>query len=204
MKIYGSSISPFVRMTLVTAHECGLGSKVEHIKEGADPTKANPTLTALSALGKIPVLETDHHHAIYDSRVIIEYLAHVAGNKTLIPDEGVKRFRVLTLLALGQGLGDATVAYRYETATRPQQLQWKEWMARTEIRFNAVFDELDKNWNSELADVTAGTIAVAVVLAYIDFRMPQLNWRQGRQTLTKFHADFSKRDSMVITDLAKA
>jgi glutathione S-transferase len=204
MKIYGSPISPFVRMTLVTAHECGLGGKIEHIKEGADPTKANPTLTALSALGKIPVLETDHHRPIYDSRVIIEYLAHVAGNKTLIPDEGVKRFRVLTLMALGQGLGDATVAYRYETAARPKELQWKEWMARTEVRFNAVFDDLDKNWNAELKEVTAGTIAVAVVLGYIDFRMPQLNWRESRPTLTKFHAEFNKRDSMVKTDLAKA
>lgn len=204
MKIYGSTISPFVRMTLVTAHECGLGSKIEHVKEGADPTKANPTLTALSALGKIPVLETDHHHPIYDSRVIIEYLAHVAGNTTLIPDDGVKRFRVLTLLALAQGLGDATVAYRYETATRPKEFQWKEWIARTEIRFKNVFDDLDRNWKTELADVTAGTIAVAVVLSYIDFRMPQLNWREGRTTLTKFHADFSKRDSMANTDLAKA
>ena len=204
MKIYGSPISPFVRMTLVTAHECGLGNKVEHIAESADPTKANSKLTALSALGKIPILETDHHHPIYDSRVIIEYLAHVAGNKTLIPDDGVKRFRVLTLLALGQGLGDAAAAYRYETAARPKELQWKEWMARTEIRFNAVFDELDKNWNTELADVTAGTIAVAVVLGYIDFRMAHLNWREGRPTLTKFHAGFSTRDSMIKTDLAKA
>jgi glutathione S-transferase len=204
MKIYGSLISPFTRMTLVTANECGLSGRVEHVNEGADLTKANPKLTALSALGKIPVLETDHHHPIYDSRVIVEYLAHVAGNKTLIPDDGVKRFRVLTLLALGVGLGDSAVAYRYETASRPKELQWKEWMARTEARFMSVFDELETNWNAELAEVTAGTIAVAVVLSYMDFRMPDLNWREGRPTLTRFHADFSKRDSMMKTELGKA
>src|SRR5687767_15966180 len=107
MKIYGDVISPFVRLTLVTAHEAGLGARVEHVKETVTPTQANPKLTALSPLGKIPVLETDHHHAIYDSRVIVEYLCHVAGNSTLIPDEGVKRFRVLTLQALSHGLGDA-------------------------------------------------------------------------------------------------
>ena len=204
MRIYGNLISPFVRMTLVTAHECGLGDKVEHINEGVDPTKANPKLTALSALGKIPILETDHNHPIYDSRVIIEYLAHVAGNKTLIPDDGVKRFRVLTLLALAQGLSDAAVAYRYETATRPKELRWKEWMERSVLRFNSAFDDLDKNWKAELAEVTAGTIAVATVLGYIDFRMAHLNWREGRPALTKFHAEFSKRDSMVKTDLANA
>ena len=204
MKIYGGLVSPFVRMTLVTAHECGLGNKVQHVKEDANPTKVSATLTRLSALGKIPVLETDHHHPIFDSRVIIEYLAHVAGNKTLIPDDGVKRFRVLTLLALGQGLGDAVVAYRYETAARPKELQWKEWMERSVLRFNSAFDDLDKNWNAELAEVTAGTIAVATVLGYIDFRMGHLNWREGRPALTKFHAEFSKRDSMIKTDLANA
>jgi hypothetical protein len=52
--------------------------------------------------------------------------------------------------------------------------------------------------------VTAGTIAVAVVLGYIDFRMAHLNWRSGRPKLTSFHASFSKRDSMVKTDLGKA
>src|SRR3990170_5806515 len=112
MKIYGDIISPFVRMCLVAAHECGLAGKLEHVKEAVKPTQVNPKLTALSALGKIPILETNHHHAIYDSRVIIEYLAHVAGNKTLIPDDGVKRFRILTLEAIGQGVAEAAVSYR--------------------------------------------------------------------------------------------
>lgn len=202
MKIYGDTISPFVRMCLVAAHECGLSGKLEHVKEAVKPTQANPKLTALSALGKIPVLETDHHHAIYDSRVIIEYLAHVAGNKTLIPDEGVKRFRILTLQALGQGLADVCVGYRYETAMRPQGLQWTEWMARTEQRINAAMDDLDRNWQAELADVTAGTIAAAVALAYIDFRLPAFKWRDTRPRLSAFHEKFSARDSMLKTALA--
>ena len=50
MKIYGDTISPFVRMCLVAAHECGLSSKLEHVKEAVKPTQANPKLTALSAL----------------------------------------------------------------------------------------------------------------------------------------------------------
>jgi glutathione S-transferase len=202
VKIYGDTISPFVRMCLVAAHECGLSGKLEHVKEAVKPTQANPKLTALSALGKIPVLETDHHHAIYDSRVIIEYLAHVAGNKTLIPDEGVKRFRILTLQALGQGLADVCVGYRYETAMRPQGLQWTEWMARTEQRINAAMDDLDRNWQAELADVTAGTIAAAVALAYIDFRLPAFKWRDTRPRLSAFHEKFSARDSMLKTALA--
>ena len=201
MKIYGDTVSPFVRMCLVTAHECGLAGKLEHVREAVKPTQANPALTSLSALGKIPILETDHHHAIYDSRVIIEYLAHIAGNKTLIPDDGVKRFRVLTLQALGQGLADVAVAYRYETAARPQGLQWTDWMTRTEQRINAAMDDMDRNWKAELADITAGSIAVAVALSYIDFRLPTFKWRETRSNLSAFHTGFSARDSMVKTAL---
>ena len=202
MKIYGDTISPFVRMTLVAAHECGLGNKVEQVKENVKPTEANVKLTALSSLGKIPVLETDHHHPIYDSRVIIEYLAHVAGNKTLIPDDGVKRFRVLTLQALGQGLADVAVAYRYEQAARPQGLQWTDWMNRTTQRMDAAMDDLNANWVKDLADVTAGSIAVAVALSYIDFHHPTIKWRDARPNLKAFHDGFCSRESMVKTALA--
>lgn len=189
-------------MCLVTAHECGLSGKLEHVREAVKPTQANPKLTALSALGKIPILETDHHHPLYDSRVIIEYLAHVAGNKTLIPDDGVKRFRILTLQALSQGLADVCVAYRYETAARPQGLQWADWMARTEQRINAAIDDMDRNWQAELTDVTAGTIAMAVALAYIDFRLPAFKWRDTRPNLSAFHEKFSARESMLKTALS--
>ncbi len=201
MKIYGSVVSPFVRMTLVAGHECGIGDRIEHLPADASPTAVNPSLTARNPIGKIPVLETDHHHPIYDSRVIIEYLAHVAGNETLIPDDGVKRFRVLTLQALGQGLGDAAVAYRYETATRPKELQWKEFVGRSEARFNAIFDDLEKNWTAEFNDVTAGTISVACVLSYMAYRMPHIAWAQNRPALAAFHKKFSNRDSMVKTAL---
>lgn len=202
MKIFGDLLSPFVRMSVVTAYEVGLGSKVEHIVESVKPTEVNAKLAKLSPIGKIPVLETDHGHGIYDSRVIIEYLCHVAGNSTLIPDDGVKRFRVLTLQALGQGMADSAVALRYETAARPKGLQWEDWITRTVTRLNAMFDDLQANWMDTLAEVNAGSIAAAVTLAYIDFRLPQIAWRTGRPKLAAWHESFSQRDSMVKTSLA--
>jgi glutathione S-transferase len=204
MKIYGDTISPFVRMTLVTAHEVGLGAKVEQVREAVKATEPNEKLVALSPLGKIPVLETDHHHPLYDSRVIIEYLAHVAGNKTIIPDDGVKRFRVLTLMALGIGLAETAVAYRYEVAQRPQGSQWQEWMQRARQRMHACCEDADKNWKSELGDVTAGTIALACALSYMDLRHPDIKWREGRKRLAEFHEKFSARDSMMKHQLPKA
>lgn len=196
MKIYGDFLSPFVRMCFVTAHEVGLGERVKHEKELVSPSKPNPRLTALSPIGKVPVLETNHGHPVYDSRVIIEYLCHVAGNSTIIPDDGVKRFRVLTMQALCQGLGDAAVGLRYETAARPQGSQWAEWIERTRTRMTACFDDLENHWEHEKSEVNAGSIAAAVVLAYIDYRLPDIKWRDGRPQLARFHERFSSRDSM--------
>src|SRR3954451_16302786 len=139
MQIHGDIISPFVRMSLVCANELGMGDRVTLAETKVAPTEANASLAAVAPLGKIPVLVTDHGHAVYDSRVIMEYLCHVAGNSTLIPDDGVKRFRVLTLQALAQGLGDVAVAYRYESGVRPPGLQWQAWMDRQRGRASAVF-----------------------------------------------------------------
>ena len=201
MKIYGDMISPFVRMTIVTAHEAGLGDKVDHVVEPVKPTEVNAKLASLNPIGKIPVLETDHGHAVYDSRVIMEYLAHVGGHGELIPDEPVKRFRVLTLQALAVGLSDSAVAYRYEMAARPQGLQWQAWMDRTVIRINAALDDLDGNWQPCLAECHVGSIATAVTLSYVDFRLGDLDWRKGRGKLAAFHEAFSARDSMKRTAL---
>ncbi len=196
MKIYGDVISPFVRMCLVTAHEVGVGDKLQLVKTHMKPNEPHLALQKLSPTAKIPVLETDHHHAIYDSRVIMEYLAHVAGDKSLFPDDGVKHFRGLTLLALANGLGDAAVALRYEQFARPAEFQWPEMKQRHLQRIHAATAELETLWQKDLQTVTAGCIAVACVLSYIDLRHGDTNWRDGHPRLTEFHSMFENRPSM--------
>ncbi len=196
MKIHGDVISPFTRMCLVTAHELGLKDKVQLVHAAVKPAEVNAHLAKLSPIGKIPVLETDHHHAIYDSRVIMEYLAHHAGAKNFIPDDGVKRFRVLTLLALAQGIAEAAVGKRYEQVQRPEGMRWVEYKARLKARIEAGLDEIEHHWLDALSDVHAGSVAVACTLGYIDFRHDALNWRSGRPHLTAFAKRFNERMSM--------
>jgi glutathione S-transferase len=196
MKIHGDVISPFTRMCLVTAHELGLKDKVLLVHAAVKPMEVNAHLSTLSPIGKIPVLETDHHHAMYDSRVIMEYLAHNAGAKTFIPDDGVKRFRILTLLALAQGIAEAAVAKRYEQVQRPEAMRWIDYKARLKARIGAGLDEIEQQWLGELNEVHAGSIAVACTLGYIDYRHDALNWRSGRPHLTAFAKRFNERMSM--------
>lgn len=196
MKIYGDVISPFVRMCLVAAHEAGLKDRVQLAATKVNPVEANAALEKLSPIGKIPVLETDHHHAVYDSRVIMEYLAHVGGNSKLIPDDGVKRFRVLTLQALAQGIGDAAVGLRYEQAARPADKHWPEWAARAQRRIVAGIADIESNWTDALGEVTVASISLACVLAYIDLRHGILNWRNDNPKVAAFQAAFAERASM--------
>ena len=203
MKLHGDLLSPFVRMSMVTALEAGLGSRVQLLTTTVKPHEVNAALEKLSPIGKIPVLETDHGHNLYDSRVIMEYFTHVAGNATLLPHEGVKRFRILTHVALAQGLAEASVTLRYEQAARPETNRWPEYVARAKARINACLDELENNWRENLADVTLGSIATAVAIGYIDHRDLAPGWRSNRANLAQFCERFAKRDSMINTALVK-
>jgi glutathione S-transferase len=196
MKIYGDVISPFVRACLVAAHELDLQSKVEMVVTPVKPTEQNDILAKFSPIAKVPVLETDHGHAIYDSRVIVEYLAHVAGNNTLIPDDGVKRFRVLTLQSLASGMADAGVALRYELAQRPAGLQWEALCERHRHRILAGVKDMEAHWGPELSTCNAGSIFAATALDYVDFRHGGIDWRAGNPGVTKFLETFSARASM--------
>ncbi len=199
MKLYGDLLSPFVRMSMVTAIEAGLTSRVQLINTVVKPHEINAALEKLSPIGKIPILETDHGHAIYDSRVIMEYFTHTGGNSNLLPHEGVKRFRILTLVALAQGMADASVSLRYEQAVRPEAARWQDFAARVKDRINACLDELENNWREDLQQISLGSIATAVALGYLDVRHDALGWRKNRANLDQFYVAFVKRDSMINT-----
>jgi glutathione S-transferase len=202
LKIHGDVISPFTRMCLVTAHELGLKDQIKLVPAVVKPAEVNSFLSKISPVGKIPVLETDHGHAIYDSRVIMEYLAHHAGEKNFIPNDGVKRFRVLTLLALAQGIADAAVSKRYEQVQRPEAMRWAELRARLKTRIEDGLDHIEVHWMDSLHAVNAASIAVACTLGYVDFRHDALNWRSGRPQLEAFAKRFNARLSMEAWPLA--
>jgi glutathione S-transferase len=196
MKIYGDIISPFVRMCLVTAHEAGLKDKVEFVKTAVKPDAVNPVLHRLSPIAKVPVLETDHGHGVHDSRVIIEYLVHSSGRTDLLPIDGVKRFRILTLEATAQGAADAAVSLRYEQAARPEEKRWTEFHDRQKQRVLDSMSDLEQNWGDALASVNVGSICAACFLGYVDFRHGYLEWRKSYPKLAAFEGDFAARDSM--------
>jgi glutathione S-transferase len=196
MKLLYNPVSPYARMCVITAREVGIKNLEIVTIEGLSVTSPNAEVVKHNPLGRIPTLITDHGHPMHDSRVICEYFAHRAGNKSVLPDEPVKRFRILTLQSLGQGMADLAVALRYETASRPESLRWRELIDRNRQTLVAACADLDAHWIAELKEVTMGSISVAAALAYVDFRHGDLNWRDGSGRLADWFGRFSARPSM--------
>ena len=200
MKLHHNPASPFVRMVRMTAYELGIAEEMELIHTGTFlPIAEHEAVARDNPLGKIPALVTAHGHQLHDSRVICKYLVHHAGDKSLLPDEPVARFRILTLQSIAIGIADSGVSLRYETFLRPEQLRWPEWIDRQTSRINSTLDGLEEDWTEDLAEVTLGSIAVAAVLGYLDFRWPDWGWRDGRSNLASFYEGFSQRPSMTQT-----
>jgi glutathione S-transferase len=203
VKLHFNPASPFVRMVQVTAQEAGVADQIEIVAAGVlSPVEVHEGVAADNPLGKIPCLVTDHGHPLFDARVICEYLAHHGGHDKLYPHEPVKRFRVLTVQALAHGIADAAVLHRYETVMRPQALRWDVFAERQLRRIDDALDALERRWSTDLVEVTAGTVAAACALSYLDFRLVERPWRKDRPQLAAFYETFARRPSMTASELA--
>ena len=184
MKLYGNPLSPFARKACVIAHALGLAMEQIEILPLSDEgfRKVNP-------LGKIPALALDDGTVMIDSRVICEYLDHLGGGKFF--PVGAGRWKALTLQSLGDGVGEAAVVYSIlgrEDAPPPKM--------RTR-QMAAMLAGMDALEHTEFSDPPLiGEIAVGCALAYIEFRMPELDWKRSRPRLAAWYAQFCEYPPM--------
>jgi glutathione S-transferase len=198
MKILYSAASPFVRKCLVAAHELGQAERIELVPAAAHPVNRDKSIVAHNPLGKVPTLITDDGAVLFDSRVICEYLNSQAGG-TLIPTDGPQRWVVLTAQSLADGIMDAAVLTRYETAVRPEALRWSDWSVGQLAKVTAALTELEKHAKAFGDRVDVGTIALGCALGYLDFRFASLGWRDTYPGLAAWFERFGARPSMAAT-----
>mgnify|MGYP001163437130 CR=1 FL=1 len=201
MKFYYSPASPFVRKCMLVAHERDLTSKLELVTVSTTVVAPDPKLAEVNPLKRIPALVTDDGALLVDSRVICAYLDTLHDGKRLIPRSGPKRFEVMTLEAIADGIADSAVNNRYETALRPAEKQWKEWSDGQMGKITSALDYLESQGTRSLGrEPHLGSLALGSALGYLDFRYPDWNWRRGRPKLKRWFEKLCERPSFVATD----
>lgn len=182
-----SPASPYARKIRIAAELLGLSGRIEIVAANAsDPADS---LRAQNPLGKIPTLILEDGSSLYDSRVIAEYLDHLAGGGRLFPAEPARRFEALRLQALGDGVNDAALLIRYETVSRPEALRHAETIAHQEGKIDRALESLDSAPPAGPTDI--GHIAVACALGYLDLRFEGA-WRAARPRLAAWLAQFAQ------------
>ena len=177
MRLWFNPLSPFARKVRVVARETGLAAHIEEINTIVNPVKPNAELARENPLVKIPALATPDQGTLYDSAVICEYLDSLHRGTPMFPKAGPERWRALRLQALGDGMLEASVLMRYESAVRPEPLQWSDWTAGQLAKVRGGLDALEhecSGWGERFA---IGQVTAACVLGYLDFRFPREAWR---------------------------
>ncbi|HPU50172.1 MAG TPA: glutathione S-transferase [Burkholderiaceae bacterium] len=198
MKLFYSGASPYVRKCMVVAHELGLAARIEHLPAAAHPVNRDQNIVRNNPLGKVPTLLTDDGVALYDSRVICEYLNDL-GAGSLFPAAGAQRWQSLTEQSLGDGILDAALLARYESAMRPEALRWADWTNGQLDKIHCGLAAIDARADSLGERVDIGTLTMGCVLGYLDLRFDHLGWRQKHARAAAWFARFNARPAMQAT-----
>jgi glutathione S-transferase len=204
MKLLGAVSSPYVRKVRIVMAE----KKLEYQFLLEDVWAADTRIVESNPLGKVPCLLMETGEALYDSRVIVEYLDTLSPVGKLIPPSGRERTEVKVWEALADGLLDAAIAARLEAhwAGRSEEQRSQVWIDRQLGKVQDSLSAMSRNlgdnpWcggnHFSLAD-----IAVGCALGYLDFRFPNIGWRNDFTNLDKLQEKLMQRASFQETSPA--
>jgi glutathione S-transferase len=194
LKLWYSPASPFVRKVLVFAHETGLADSIE-LATG-DVWAPDSVVAKDNPLGKVPALVTPDG-VFAGSYLCCEYLDSLHAGARLIPSDPRERWPALQLHAFADGIIEAAVATVIEQLRRPKELVYQGMVDRQSAKITRTLDTIASMALSQAPGIA--TITLGCALGYLDFRMPQLAWRHGRDALNQWYESFSARKSMQAT-----
>jgi len=182
--------SPFGRKVRMAAQVLGLSNRITI--EPADTLDEHDTLRQQNPLGKMPCLLLPDGTALYDSRVIVEFLQSVAGGEQLLPGRGLARFKALTRATLADGIADAALLMVYEGRFRDAEKRSERWMAHQRGKIErglAAFAKAPPD--ARKTDIVA--IGLSCALGYLDWRKP-VEWRISYPPLAAWLDDFARHE----------
>ena len=178
--------SPFGRKVKIAADILGLSDKIEIV--ASDTNNPDDPLRRGNPLGKIPCLVLEDGTNIYDSRVILEHLDHVAGGNRIIPAKYGARLHALTGQALADGLADAALVMVYEARWRTEGMRDGKWLAHQQGKVDRALAALEAHPPHGAIDIAH--IATACGLGYLDLRFGG-TWRAAHPGLVAWLDHFA-------------
>ncbi|RXT48290.1 glutathione S-transferase [Bosea sp. Tri-44] len=188
MILRSSPTSPFGRKIKIAIAELGLEDRIEIVP--ADTNDPAESLRRQNPLGKVPTLVFEDGTTLFDSRVIAEYLNHLAGGGRLFP-AGEDRFAQLRLQAVADGVCDAGLLQVYELRLRTAEMRnaaWTENQAGKVARALASLEAAPPVYDRP----RIGEIALACALGYLDLRFEGV-WRAGHPALVAWLDTFAAK-----------
>ena len=200
MKLIGALASPYVRKVRIVMAEKKLDYQFV-----TEDVWASDAILASNPLGKVPCLVMEGGEAVFDSRVIVEYLDARSPLARLIPEPNRERTEVRTWEALADGICDAAIAARLEAnwPGRTAEQRSQVWIDRQLVKVRASLDAIstglaEKPWCSGI-HMTLADIAVGCALGYLAFRFPQIGWREEQPNLARLADKMNARQSFIDT-----
>ena len=186
MILRSAPASPFGRKVRIAAAVLGLSDRIEVVN--AETNDPEDELRRQNPLGKIPTLILDDGQALYDSRVIAQYLDELAGGGKIIPD-GAGRLATLTRQALADGIMDAALLQIYEQRMREPALRSAKWVEHQAGKVARALEAFEGD-PPAAGSVDIASIALASALGYLDLRFAGA-WRAGRPALVAWLERFA-------------
>lgn len=186
-KLLYSPASPYSAKVRMAAALGGIALDTEIVDTGANPS----VLIDANPLGKIPALMTEDGLAVYDSRVITQYLNRLSGNR-IFPRNPAKRLEAERLEALADGICDCLLAMVYERRMRPEEKVHQPWLDRQWEKAVRGLDALNANPPKLPKSITVGQVAVRATIGYLDLRFPG-KWEKGRGKLKRWAVRFDEK-----------
>jgi glutathione S-transferase len=199
MKLIGSHASPFVRKVRIVMAEKKIDCELVLENVWAPDSKIH----SYNPLGKVPCLVLEDGEAVFDSRVICEYVDTLTPVGKLLPQERRERTEVRCWEALADGMLDAAVLIRLESVLREEEHRNAAWVARQQHKIDDGLRAMAKGLGSKTwcaaNHFTLADIALGSTLGYLDFRMPDLDWREPYPNLDKHFKRLMQRQSFTDT-----
>lgn len=189
LTLRSSPASPFGRKVKISMIELGLTGKIEIVV--ADTTNPTDPLRKQNPLGKIPALVLKDGSTLFDSRVIVDYLDHLAGGGRIIPT-GAERFAQLRLQALADGICDAALLQVYEVRFRTAEMRHAGWVENQQGKIDRALATLEAEPPAFADRPRIGEIALACALGYLDLRH-EGKWRAAHPRLVAWLDAFAAK-----------